>query len=77
LIQTLADEGMTVLVTTHYLEEARYCHRLGLMFQGRLIALGTLEALRAETGVQQEDMEAIFMAYMERARSHPEGEAAA
>jgi ABC-2 type transport system ATP-binding protein len=77
LIQTLADEGMTVLVTTHYLEEARYCHRLGLMFQGRLIALGTLEALRDEAGVQQEDMEAIFMAYMERARSHPEGEAAA
>lgn len=76
LIQTLARGGMAVLVTTHYLEEASYCHRLGLMFQGRLIALGTMAELRAEAGVGEEaKMEAIFMAYMERERS-PGGAAA-
>ena len=37
LIHVLASSGMTVFVTTHYLDEADHCHRLGLMFQGRLI----------------------------------------
>jgi len=76
LIQSLARGGMAVLVTTHYLEEARYCHRLGLMFQGRLIALGTLAELQVEAGVAAgAQMEAIFMAYMERERSQPEAAA--
>jgi len=69
LIQLLAEEGMTVLVTTHYLEEARYCHRLGLMAQGRLIALGTFDELRdavPQVGAGA-DMEAIFMAHLQRA----------
>lgn len=65
LIQSLAGAGMAVLVTTHYLEEARYCRRLGLMAEGRLIALGTLDELRAGLGVSADaDMEAIFMAYL-------------
>ena len=47
LIYTLADGGTTVFVTTHYMEEAEYCHRLALMNRGRLIALDTPAALRA------------------------------
>ena len=47
LVNTLAAAGTAVLVTTHYLEEAAYCHRLGLMYEGRLIAAGDLAALRA------------------------------
>ena len=39
LIYSLADGGTTVLVSTHYMEEAEYCHRLALMNRGRLIAL--------------------------------------
>ena len=39
LIYALADGGTTVLVSTHYMEEAEYCHRLALMNRGRLIAL--------------------------------------
>ncbi len=39
LIYALADAGTTVLVSTHYMEEAEYCHRLALMNRGRLIAL--------------------------------------
>ncbi len=41
LIYALAADGTTVFVTTHYMEEAEYCHRLALMNRGRLIALDT------------------------------------
>ncbi|RTQ99611.1 ATP-binding cassette domain-containing protein [Halomonas nitroreducens] len=67
LILTLAGQGMTVFVTTHYLEEANYCHRLGLMHQGRLIALDTPDQLRVTLGLPHDaGMEAVFMAGIER-----------
>ncbi len=46
LIHRLGDEGTTVFVTTHYMEEAEYCHRLALMNRGRLIALDAAARLR-------------------------------
>jgi ABC-2 type transport system ATP-binding protein len=70
LIQSLARDGMTVFITTHYLEEADYCDRLGLMFQGRLIALGAIADLRAGLpNAEGAGMEEIFMAYIDRERS--------
>ncbi|MEW5702337.1 MAG: ABC transporter ATP-binding protein [Candidatus Zixiibacteriota bacterium] len=48
LIHALTHEGTTVLVSTHYMEEAEYCHRLSLMNRGRLIALDTPSALRKQ-----------------------------
>ncbi len=47
LIYALADAGTTVFVTTHYLEEAEYCHRLALMNRGKLVALDTPAGLKA------------------------------
>ncbi|MEJ2218445.1 MAG: ABC transporter ATP-binding protein [Gemmatimonadota bacterium] len=47
LINQLAEGGTTVLVTTHYMEEAEHCRRLALMNRGRLIALDSPSALRA------------------------------
>jgi ABC-2 type transport system ATP-binding protein len=41
LIYQLAGLGVTVFVTTHYMEEAEYCDRLGLIYRGELVALGT------------------------------------
>jgi ABC-2 type transport system ATP-binding protein len=41
LIDTLSSEGVTVLVTTHYLDEAERCHRVALIHAGRLAAIGT------------------------------------
>lgn len=41
LIHNLADGGVTVLVTTHYMDEAEYCNRIALIDQGRIIALGS------------------------------------
>ena len=46
LIYSLADGGTTVLVSTHYMEEAEYCHRLALMNRGKLIALDTPKAIK-------------------------------
>jgi ABC-2 type transport system ATP-binding protein len=41
LIHELASQGVTVFVTTHYMEEAEYCDRLALIYRGELVALGT------------------------------------
>jgi ABC-2 type transport system ATP-binding protein len=43
----MSAQGVTVFVTTHYLDEAEYCHRLALIHAGRLAALGTVEQLKA------------------------------
>ncbi len=46
LIYTLVEEGVTALVTTHYMDEAEYCHRVGIMRAGRLLAMDTPTALK-------------------------------
>jgi ABC-2 type transport system ATP-binding protein len=46
LIYSLADAGTTIFVSTHYMEEAEYCHRLALMNRGRIIALDRPATLR-------------------------------
>ena len=47
LIDSMSRDGTTVFVSTHYMEEAEYCHRLALMNRGRLIALDAPGRLRA------------------------------
>ena len=47
LIREMAQDGHTVFVSTHYMDEAEYCGRLALMYRGRVIALGTPDELRA------------------------------
>jgi ABC-2 type transport system ATP-binding protein len=53
IIHNLAAAGVTVLVSTHYLEEAEHCHRLALMHHGRLLAVGSPAALRAKAEAAQ------------------------
>src|ERR1035441_4668302 len=48
LIYQLAEGGQTILVTTHYMDEAEYCHRLALIYRGKLIALGVPDALKRD-----------------------------
>jgi ABC-2 type transport system ATP-binding protein len=47
-IGMLADDGVTIMVTSHFMDEAEFCDRLGIVSQGRLAAVGTPGALRAE-----------------------------
>jgi ABC-2 type transport system ATP-binding protein len=46
LIDTLAADGVTIIVTTHYLDEAERCDRIALLDQGRLVALGSVAELK-------------------------------
>ncbi len=48
LIHHLSDAGHTVFVSTHYMDEAEYCHRLALMYRGRIIALGAPAELKKQ-----------------------------
>jgi drug efflux transport system ATP-binding protein len=48
LIRRLADEGTTILVTTHYMDEAELCDSLGFIYQGRLIATGSPAHIKNE-----------------------------
>jgi ABC-2 type transport system ATP-binding protein len=49
-INSLADQGVTVLVTTHFMEEAEYCDRLVIMAEGRVLAEGTPEEMKERHG---------------------------
>ncbi|SCZ55322.1 ABC-2 type transport system ATP-binding protein [Thiohalomonas denitrificans] len=67
LILALARSGMAVLVSTHYLEEANYCHKLALMHQGALVAYGSIPDLRAALAMPADaPVEALFVAYIQR-----------
>lgn len=46
LIYQLSEAGHTIFVSTHYMDEAEYCHRLALMYRGKIIALDTPENLK-------------------------------
>lgn len=49
LIHKMASEGVTVFVTTHYMEEAEYCNRLALIFRGKMVALGSPSELKQKS----------------------------
>jgi ABC-2 type transport system ATP-binding protein len=58
MINRLADQGTAVLVTTHYLEEAEQCNRLGFMVAGALVAEGTPSGVKAARGGRVLDVRA-------------------
>lgn len=54
MIYSMAQQGITVFVTTHYMEEAEYCDRIALIYRGRMIAMGT--PMELKTRYMQEDI---------------------
>jgi ABC-2 type transport system ATP-binding protein len=48
LLYELSAQGVTILVTTHYMDEAEYCHQVGMMRSGKLLALDTPQALKTQ-----------------------------
>jgi ABC-2 type transport system ATP-binding protein len=58
LIYDLSGKGVTAFVTTHYMDEAEYCDRLGLIYRGNLIAMGTPETLKAQ--LMREEVLEVF-----------------
>jgi ABC-2 type transport system ATP-binding protein len=65
LIYAMAGAGQTVFVTTHYMDEAEYCHRVALMYRGKMIALGTPADLKREFGADA-TMNDVFISSIER-----------
>jgi ABC-2 type transport system ATP-binding protein len=68
LIYSLAADGVTVFVTTHYMDEAGYCDRLALIYRGKLVAIGTPEELkreRAAAGGKLPSLEDVFIGLIE------------
>ena len=64
LIDQLSQAGRTVFVTTHYMDEAEYCHRIALLYKGRAIEMDSPRALKQQMGVGT--MEEVFIAAIER-----------
>jgi ABC-2 type transport system ATP-binding protein len=64
LIYELAAAGHTIFVSTHYMEEAEYCHRLAFMYRGGVIALDTPESLKSK--LQLDSMEDVFVSLINK-----------
>ena len=64
LIYDLSAGGQTIFVTTHYMDEAEYCHRVALMYKGKVIAMNTPRSLKQELGVKS--MEDVFINEIEK-----------
>jgi ABC-2 type transport system ATP-binding protein len=63
LIYQLSSAGHTVFVTTHYMDEAEYCHRLALMYRGKIVALGAPKELKE--AANKHSMEDVFVSTIE------------
>lgn len=66
LIYLAAERGITVFVTTHYMDEAEYCNRVSIMVDGRIEALDTPRQLKAD--YQVSDMDGVFRALARKAK---------
>jgi len=64
VIHSLAKGGITILVTTHYMDEAESCDLLGFIYRGKLIALGTVKEIIEKNG--NRNIEDIFISYVEK-----------
>jgi ABC-2 type transport system ATP-binding protein len=70
-ITALSEQGVTVVVTTHFMEEAEYCDRIAILDAGRLLAQGTPAEIRAHAQSEEgktPTMEDAFIAIVEKAR---------
>jgi ABC-2 type transport system ATP-binding protein len=59
LLFTLASSGVTLFVTTHYMDEAEYCNRVSIMVDGRIEALDTPAGMKQRMGVSS--MNEVFL----------------
>lgn len=71
-ITDLSARGTTIIITTHFMEEAEYCDRIIIQDQGRLLALGSPEEIRRRLGKEASTMNDIFLAIVEESRGAPQ-----
>jgi ABC-2 type transport system ATP-binding protein len=68
-ITALAKSGVTIIVTTHFMEEAEYCDRIAIQDAGKVLALGSPRQVRRQAGANVGDMNGAFIAIVERGRA--------
>jgi len=69
-IGELANQGMTIIVTTHFMEEAEYCDRIAIQDAGKLLAIGTPQQIRGMAQLEGvNDMNSAFIAIVEQSRA--------
>ncbi|MHA3081324.1 ATP-binding cassette domain-containing protein [Acinetobacter sp. ANC 5502] len=70
-IGEMANQGMTIIITTHFMEEAEYCDRIAIQDAGKVLALGSPQQVRQQAGNHAvHDMNSAFIAIVEQARAH-------
>ena len=67
-ITALSAQGVTIVITTHFMEEAEYCDRIAIQDAGRMLAMGTPHEVRTQAGEAGSDMNAAFIAIVEQGR---------
>ena len=67
-ITVLSAQGVTIVITTHFMEEAEYCDRIAIQDAGRMLAMGTPHEVRTQAGEAGSDMNAAFIAIVEQGR---------
>ncbi len=68
-INGVVEKGVTVMVTTHFMDEAEYCDRIGLVFRGKMIAIGTPDELKQSVATKAQPdptMEDAFIEIIQR-----------
>jgi ABC-2 type transport system ATP-binding protein len=77
-ITTLAEQGVTIIVTTHFMQEAEYCDHIAIMDAGRILAKGSPAAVREQArsaGTPEPNMEQAFISIVEKGRRQQAPEA--
>ena len=64
LIHRLSDQGTTIFITSHYMDEVEYCHRLSIMIDGRIAAMGAPRELKRDSGCAT--IHELFLKLVER-----------
>ena len=67
-ITALSLRGTTIIITTHFMEEAEYCDRFMIQDKGKLLVLGSPQGIREQMAMPREDMNEIFLAIVEKSR---------
>ncbi|MGI3168008.1 ATP-binding cassette domain-containing protein [Pseudooceanicola sp. C21-150M6] len=72
-ITELARGGVTVVITTHFMEEAEYCDRVAIQDAGKMLAIGTPREVRDMAGAEDSDMTQAFIGIVEQSRAKRPG----
>src|SRR5690606_21545252 len=71
IIYKLSEKGVTILVTTHYMDEAEHCNSIGFLYYGNILSIGTPNNIKKEVG--KSSLEDIFVTLVENEKKKKTG----